>query len=82
MEKEKFKQFKRDLKKYKRSLIKKAKDKGLYESFGNNEVMKLSDDYSLYCVTLYEDNGKEINKLYEEFKQFCYNLDDNKVKLL
>ena len=77
MEIEKFEKFKKDLRKYKRSLVKKAKTKGLYENFGEKEIGKLNDDYSLYCVTLYEDYGKETNKLYDEFKQFCWNLEDN-----
>ena len=80
MNKENFKEFKRDLKKYKKNLMKKAKDKGLYENFGEREINLLNDKYSLYCINLYEDYGKEINKLYTEFKDFCYNCDDNTIK--
>ena len=31
--------------KYKKALIKKAKEKGLYENFGQKEVMKLEAEY-------------------------------------
>ena len=80
MNKEKYTKFKKDLKKYKRNLIKKAREKGLYENFGQKEINKLNEDYSLYCISLYEDFGKEINKSYKEFKDFCLNFDDRSLK--
>lgn len=80
MKQELFKQFKKDLKKSKNSLIKKAKNKGLYENFGSKEIMSLNDKYSIYSISLYEDFGNELNKLFNEFKDFCYNFDDNSLK--
>ena len=35
----------RDIKKFKASLVKKAKAKGMYENFGQSEVGKLKDKY-------------------------------------
>ena len=80
MNKEDFKKFKRDLNKYKKNLIKKVKEKGLCENFGSNEIIKLNDTYSLYCISLYEDFGKEINKLYNEFRDFCHNFNDKDLE--
>jgi len=82
MNKENFKQFKKDIKKYKKNLINKAKKKGLYENFGSKEIGLLNSNYGLYCISLYEENGKEVNKLYTEFKEFCYNLNDDILKRL
>jgi hypothetical protein len=79
MNKEKFKEFKKDLNKFKKNLIKKAKEKGLYENFGQTEISKLNDKYSLYCITLYEDFGKEINLLFDNFKEFCSNYSDKEL---
>jgi len=77
---EKFNQFKKDLKKYKRNLIKKAREKGLYENFGSFEISKIEDKYSLNFINLYEDFGREVKKLYDEFKEFCFNFNDRALK--
>jgi len=42
--------------KYKKSLIRKAKTKGLYENFGQLEVRKLSDKYGYLGLIAEFDN--------------------------
>ena len=48
-------------------LIKKAKDKGIYENFGQKEVLKLKDVFG-YTPEI------------ESFDNWCMTFDDNKIK--
>ena len=47
-------------------LIKKAKTKGIYENFGQNEVKKLIDTFSY-------------NKAVEDFDNWCMNFDQKQL---
>jgi hypothetical protein len=67
-----------DIEKYKKSLLKKAKQKGLYENFGQNEVRKLEDKYK--CNTDYSDKGRETWEKIQGFNKWCMSLDDNDLR--
>jgi hypothetical protein len=67
-----------DIEKYKKSLLKKAKKKGLYENFGQNEVRKLEDKYK--CNTDYSDKGRETWEKIQGFNKWCMSLDDNDLR--
>ena len=62
------KMLKRDIAKYKRNLILKAKKKGLYENFGQEEVRKLKDKYDQW--------NREIGDLIQEFDNWAMNVND------
>lgn len=62
-------EIKKDIKKYKKALINKAKRKGLYEDFGQKEVRKLKDKYSDY---MYKEEFEPI----EDFNKWIINFND------
>lgn len=66
-----------DIKKFKAQLIARAKKKGLYENFGQEEVRKLEDKYK--CNTDYSDKGRENWKKLREFDEWCMNFDERKL---
>jgi len=73
------KKLKRDINKYKKDLLKKAREKGLYENFGQNEIRKLKDKYDIF----YKDNHYKpiIQDLINDFEfNFCLKIDDNNLK--
>lgn len=67
-----------DIEKYKKSLFQKAKKKGLYENFGQNEVRKLEDKYK--CNTDYSENGRKTWEKIQEFNKWCMSVDDNDLR--
>lgn len=52
----------KDIKKEKQKLIKKAKEKGIYENFGQKEVRKLENKYS--------DDEFENNDVFKKIRSF------------
>jgi len=58
-----------EIKKQKTKLIKKAKENGLYENFGQNEINMLVDNYiELYNYSI-DMNQKR--RLIESFNEWC-----------
>lgn len=56
------KQILKDIKKYKKQLIAKAKRKGLYENFGEKEERKLENKYgSHYTITDFRRWASNVN---------------------
>jgi len=51
MDKNIYKNLKKDIDNYKKKLIKKAKENGIYENFWQEYVSKLEDKYSNYRYT-------------------------------
>ena len=71
-------ELKKDINKYKKSLLKKAKEKGLYENFGQKEVLKLKDKYDVFYR---KDYKPIIEDLINDFEfNFCLKIDDNSLK--
>jgi len=68
------KSLKKDIAKYKKSLLKKAREKGLYENFGQNEVMKLKDKH--INISSYTDEMNEKRDLIQDFNNFVMNCSD------
>ena len=64
-------QLKKDILKFKKSLISKAKKKGIYEDFGQKEVHKMNEKYDFW-------NG-EVSYLIQEFDKWCINFDDRQL---
>ena len=63
---------------YKKALTLKAKDKGLYENFGQIEVRKLKDKY--INLSDYSDKMNNKRKLLDDFNEWCMNFNDNDLK--
>jgi len=68
------KSLKKDIAKYKKSLLKKAREKGLYENFGQNEVMKLKDKH--INISSYTDEMNKKRDLIQDFNNFVMNCSD------
>jgi len=69
--------FKKDLNKFKKKLIKKVKEKGIYENFGQNEIRDLKDKYNYddlcknnLCLTKEQIKTRE---LIIKFENWCLN---------
>ncbi len=68
-------ELKKDINRFKKNLISKAKKNGLYENFGQTEVFKLKDKYDYF--------KREIGDLINDFEfNFCLKIDDNTLKSL
>lgn len=68
------------IKNYKQSLILKAKEKGIYENFGQAEVRKLRDKYP--CLNTGNQEELYNKNQIEGFEEWAMNLDDRKIKEL
>jgi hypothetical protein len=66
---------KSDITRFKNQLIKRAKDKGLYENFGQNEVRKLKDKYT--CG--YTEEERINIDLIDNFNKWCMNFNDRQL---
>ena len=66
---------KKDCEKTKKTVLKKAIEKGIYENLGQKEINKLTSKYSEYR---YKQEFKPITEL----DNFFMNLDDNNLKEL
>jgi len=67
----------RDIKKAKNKLIAKAKKTGIYENFGQKEVVELRNKYKYYdCM------HRNFPNLIDLFDKWCMNFDDNDLKLM
>lgn len=62
---------KTDINKYKKALINKVKEKGLYENFGQKEVRKLEDKH--LDIGSYTDEMNKNRKLIDEFNEWAMN---------
>lgn len=59
----------------KNALIKKANKRGIYENFGQKEVMELKDKFN-YDELVYGDSSeREKAKLIDVFEDWCMNFD-------
>jgi len=65
----------KEIEKVKNKLIKKAKSKGLYENFGQNEVRKLEDKH--LNSSDYTDEMNKKRNLIQSFDEWCMNFDGN-----
>jgi hypothetical protein len=65
-------QLKKDIKRFKKLLISKAKKKGLYENFGQRESSKLRDKYDFW--------DGEIGDLIQGFDEWARNVNDGDLK--
>ena len=68
---------KKSIKIYQDRLIKKAKESGIYENFGQKEVSALKDKFSNY------DGYMDMNQrqaIIQEFDNWCMNYTGNNVK--
>ena len=65
----------KEIEKVKNKLIKKAKSKGLYENFGQNEVRKLEDKH--LNSSDYTDEMNKKRNLIQSFGEWCMNFDGN-----
>ena len=66
------KELKKDINKYRKNLILKAKKKGLYENFGQKEVRKLKDKYDFF--------DRSLGDLILDFDKWAMNVDDRSLK--
>jgi hypothetical protein len=69
------KQIEKDINKIKKSLILKARKKGLYENFGQKEVRKLRDKYPMG----YMDEEKFNMNIILDFSEWCRNINDKDI---
>ena len=70
----------REIKKTKQNLINKARKKGLYENFGQREVMNLKDKFINSSKYTNDENAKR--NLISTFDNWSMNFDDNDLKRL
>jgi len=68
---------KTDINKYKKQLINKAKEKGLYEDFGQKEVNKLEKKH--IDISKYNDEMNERRNLIQDFNNWCMNFNDPNI---
>ena len=69
------KMLRKDISKVKQKLCKKACKSGLYENFGQSEVMRLQDKY----YSEYSSNGI-VKRLIDEFNRWCMDFDDKQLE--
>lgn len=62
----------------KRSLIKKAKKKGIWENFGQKEIRKLQDKYTY--TMCHNDPYHEIHRAVMSFEDWCISFNINDYK--
>ena len=55
----------------KKSLIEKCKKQGLYENFGQNEVMQIKDKF--INISLYNSDENNKRDLLQKFNKWCMN---------
>lgn len=60
---------KREIEKRKKALIKKAKSKGLWENFGQDQVRALKEKYADYCYG--DDEERKAWDLISQFDEWC-----------
>lgn len=64
-----------DINNLKTTLTRRAKKKGIWENFGQEEVNKLKDKHiGLNCVT------REIYQLFTDFDNWCMNFNDRDLR--
>lgn len=69
-------ELKRDIKKYKNALTKKAQKSGLYENFGRTEIDKLKNKYLTYENTNGDyQNEMELKDMIKEFENWAMYFD-------
>ena len=68
---------KKDIANYKRKLIKKAKNSGMYENFGAREVSKLDDKH--INISSYTDEMNEKRELIMNFTNWAVSFDLSKL---
>lgn len=69
--KEQIKQLRNAINRTKNNLVKKAKERGIYENFGEREIRRLEDKY--IDISDYTEEGKEIKRIMDEFKEWARN---------
>lgn len=70
----------KDIRKEKNKLIERAKKKGIYENFGQQEYNKLKDKWNRYLNVFGSETDKRINEELNNFFNWCITFDDNKLK--
>ena len=74
----KIKKLQNTIEKTKIKLIDRAKKKGLYENFGQNEVRELKDKF--VDISSYTDEMNKIRSLINNFDNWASNVNDNDLK--
>lgn len=70
-----------DISRLKKNLIKKAKKKGLYENFGQKEVLDLEAKYRYYDWNSHGANSdKRVYNLISKFNNWCMNFNDKDLR--
>ncbi len=77
-----YKTYKSKVNTLKKRLIKKALRQGLSENFGDKEQRILDDILWSIPGGRYSEVGKKGMTLLQQFKDWCYNLDDNELEKL
>jgi hypothetical protein len=65
----------REVSKIKDALIKKAKKSGLWENFGQGDVMYLKDKYDYHSMIYGSPEDRKDAKIIESFDNWCQNFD-------
>ena len=58
-------------------LTEKARNKGIYENFGQKEVRKLEETF--INISSYTDEMNEIRNLIQNFNEWCMNFNDKQL---
>ena len=69
---------KRDVNRYKKQLLKKAREKGLWEDFGQDKVRKLEDKYDTMGGS---DDWKKNNEEIRRFSEWCRKVTDRDLEV-
>ena len=73
-------QIKKDIAKAQVALIKKAKKRGLWENFGQNEVRELRDKHDYPSMIYGSMEQRQMVKPIEDFNQWCMNVGIDEIK--
>jgi len=65
----------KDIRKEKGKLIERAKKKGIYENFGQKELIKLKEKWNKYIIA-FPNSAKAIQEHIDNFDNWCMNYID------
>jgi hypothetical protein len=69
-----------DIQKTKDKLVQKAKKKGLWENFGQDDVHRIRDKYDYHSLVYGDVSERKLAKRIENFNDWCVNFNDRDLR--